>query len=200
MAQVFILIGGVAVLAWWMVATYNRLVRLRYATTNALAQIDVQLKRRYELIPNLVEVARKYLQHESGTLQAVIAARNQADGLRQQWQSGHGASAEVAQALQNADHSVQSGLGRLFALAESYPDLKADAALRDLSDELAHTENRVGFSRQAYNDAVLAFNTSVQSFPGNLVANLFGFQILAMLQSTSSNEERASVRVNLDAR
>ena len=200
MAQVFILIGGVAVLAWWMVATYNRLVRLRYATTNALAQIDVQLKRRYELIPNLVEVARKYLQHESSTLQAVITARNQADGLRQQWQSGHGASAEVAQALQNADHSVQSGLGRLFALAESYPDLKADAALRDLSDELAHTENRVGFSRQAYNDAVLAFNTSVQSFPGNLVANLFGFQILAMLQSTSSNEERASVRVNLDAR
>ena len=200
MAQVFILIGGVAVLAWWMVATYNRLVRLRNATTNALAQIDVQLKRRYELIPNLVEVARKYLQHESSTLQAVIAARNQADGLRQQWQSGHGASAEVAQALQNADHSVQSGLGRLFALAESYPDLKADAALRDLSDELAHTENRVGFSRQAYNDAVLAFNTSVQSFPGNLVANLFGFQILAMLQSTSSDEERASVRVNLDAR
>lgn len=200
MAQVFILIGGVAVLAWWMVATYNRLVRLRNATTNSLAQIDVQLKRRYELIPNLVEVARKYLQHESGTLQAVIAARNQADGLRQQWQSGHGASAETAQALQNADHSVQSGLGRLFALAESYPDLKADAALRDLSDELAHTENRVSFSRQAYNDAVLAFNTSVQSFPGNLVANLFGFQILAMLQSTSSNEERASVRVNLDAR
>ena len=95
---------------------------------------------------------------------------------------------------------MQSGLGRLFALAESYPDLKADAALRDLSDELAHTENRVSFSRQAYNDAVLAFNTSVQSFPGNLVANLFGFQILAMLQSTSSNEERASVRVNLDAR
>ena len=200
MAQVFILIGGVAVLAWWMVATYNRLVRLRNATTNALAQIDVQLKRRYELIPNLVEVARKYLQHESGTLQAVIAARNQADGLRQQWQSGHGASAEVAQALQNADHSVQSGQGRLFPLAESYPDLKADAALRDLSDELAHTENRVSFSRQAYNDAVLAFNTSVQSFPGNLVANLFGFQILAMLQSTSSDEERASVRVNLDAR
>lgn len=200
MAQVFILIGGVAVLAWWMVATYNRLVRLRNATTNALAQIDVQLKRRYELIPNLVEVARKYLQHESSTLQAVITARNQADGLRQQWLSGHGASAEVAQALQNADHSVQSGLGRLFALAESYPDLKADAALRDLSDELAHTENRVGFSRQAYNDAVLAFNTSVQSFPGNLVANLFGFQILAMLQSTSSDEERASVRVNLDAR
>ena len=200
MAQVFILIGGVAVLAWWMVATYNRLVRLRNATANALAQIDVQLKRRYELIPNLVEVARKYLQHESSTLQAVITARNQADGLRQQWLSGHGASAEVAQALQNADHSVQSGLGRLFALAESYPDLKADAALRDLSDELAHTENRVGFSRQAYNDAVLAFNTSVQSFPGNLVANLFGFQILAMLQSTSSDEERASVRVNLDAR
>ena len=200
MAQVFILIGAVAVLAWWMVAAYNRLVRLRNATTNALAQIDVQLKRRYELIPNLVEVARKYLQHESSTLQAVITARNQADGLRQQWLSGHGASAEVAQALQNADHSVQSGLGRLFALAESYPDLKADAALRDLSDELAHTENRVGFSRQAYNDAVLAFNTSVQSFPGNLVANLFGFQILAMLQSTSSDEERASVRVNLDAR
>lgn len=200
MAQVFILIGAVAVLAWWMVAAYNRLVRLRNATANALAQIDVQLKRRYELIPNLVEVARKYLQHESSTLQAVITARNQADGLRQQWLSGHGASAEVAQALQNADHSVQSGLGRLFALAESYPDLKADAALRDLSDELAHTENRVSFSRQAYNDAVLAFNTSVQSFPGNLVANLFGFQILAMLQSTSSNEERASVRVNLDAR
>ena len=196
----YIALAVVVVIVIWAIALYNRLRTHKNQVENAFAQIDVQLKRRYELIPNLVDVARKYLQHESGTLQAVIAARNQADGLRQQWQSGHGASAETAQALQNADHSVQSGLGRLFALAESYPDLKADAALRDLSDELAHTENRVGFSRQAYNDAVLAFNTSVQSFPGNLVANLFGFQILAMLQSTSSNEERASVRVNLDAR
>ena len=196
---VILLIAG-AVAAWILVALYNRLVRLRNGTVNALAQIDVQLKRRYELIPKLVVVGRESLQHESETLLAVIAARNQADGLRQQWQGGHGASAEMAQALQRADRSVQSGLGRLFALAESYPDLKADAALRDLSDELAHTENRVSFSRQAYNDAVLTFNTAAQSFPANVVAGLFGFQPLAMLQSTSSNEERASVRVNLDAR
>ena len=195
---ILLIAGGIA--AWILVALYNRLVRLRNGTANALAQIDVQLKRRYELIPNLVDVARKYLQHESETLQAVIAARNQADGLRQQWQGGHGASAETAQALQSADRSVQNGLGRLFALAESYPDLKADAALRDLSDELAHTENRVSFSRQAYNDAVLAFNTASQSFPANIVALLFGFQPLVMLQSTASEEERAAVRVQMDAR
>lgn len=195
-----IAMGVLAVLAWWMVAAYNRLVRLRNSTVNALAQIDVQLKRRYELIPNLVEVARKYLQHESDTLQAVIAARNQADGLRQKWQGGSGASAETAQALQMAERSVQSGLGRLFALAESYPELKADATLRDLSDELAHTENRVSFSRQAYNDAVMAFNTAMQSFPVNLVSGLLGFQPQAMLQSTASEEERATVRVQMDGR
>lgn len=192
----FFILIPLALVLWIAVAIYNRLVRLRNTTNNALAQIDVQLKRRYELIPNLVEVARKYLEHESETLQTVISARNQADGLRQQWQKSTG-DAATASALIQADQALQSGLGRLMAVVESYPELKADENLRDLSGEITHTENRVSFARQAYNDAVLSFNNAAQSFPANILASLFGFAPLAMLQSTSSDAERATLRVDM---
>lgn len=195
MYWLFILIPLV-VIVWLATAIYNRLVRLRNTTDNALAQIDVQLKRRYELIPNLVEVARKYLQHETDTLKTVIAARNQADNLRQQWQKS-AEDATTANALMQAEAALQSGLGRLMAVVESYPELKADETIHDLSNEITHTENRVSFARQAYNDAVLSFNNAAQSFPANIVANLFGFAPLAMLQSTSSDAERATLRVDM---
>lgn len=195
MYWLFILIP-IVVVVWLGVSIYNRLVRLRNTTDNALAQIDVQLKRRYELIPNLVEVARKYLQHESETLQAVIAARNQADSMRQQWQKNIENTA-AAGALMQAEQALQGGLGRLMAVVESYPELKADENLHDLSEEITHTENRISFARQAYNDAVLSFNNAAQSFPANIVAGVFRFLPLAMLQSTTSDAERATLRVDM---
>lgn len=175
---------------------YNKLARLRNATANALAQIDVQLKRRYDLIPNLVEVARKYMAHERETLEAVITARNQASQARTELQA-HPGNPQAASALMGAEGMLQSGLGRLFALAENYPELKADQTLRDLSEEITHTENRVGFARQAYNDSVLDYNNAATQFPGNLVARLFGHAAMPMLESTTSDAERATLRFTL---
>lgn len=176
------------------IVTYNRLVRLRNAIANAFAQIDVQLKRRYDLIPNLVETARKYMQHERETLEAVTAARNQAlaaAGLARQAP----ASAAPVVALGAAEGVLGGALGRLMAVAESYPQLKADQTMRELSEELTSTENRVGFARQAYNDTVLDFNNGAGQFPASLVAGLFGFGQAAMLQSTQSAEERQAPQV-----
>ncbi len=171
------------------VVTYNRLVRLRNAISNSFAQIDVQLKRRYDLIPNLVETARKYLQHERETLEAVTAARNQAYAAAGVARQAPTSAAPVA-ALGAAEGVLGGALGRLMAVVESYPELKADQTMRELSEELTSTENRVGFARQAYNDAVLDFNNGVGQFPANLIAGLFGFGQAAMLQSTQSAEER----------
>lgn len=186
-----LLLAGVVV---WAIAQYNALVRLRNETGNALAQIDVQLKRRHDLIPNLVEVARKYMAHESQTLEAVIQARNQAVQARQGLM-GAPAGAAAAQALSSAEGQLHAVLGRLYMVAENYPDLKADATMRELSDEITSTENRVGFSRQAYNDAVLVYNNAREAFPTLIVARLAGFETLAMLQSTQSAQEREAVRV-----
>jgi LemA protein len=194
--------GTMSIIGWIVLAAaaiaaiviYNRLVRLRNAIANAFAQIDVQLKRRYDLIPNLVETARKYLQHERETLEAVTAARNQAfaaAGLARRNPTG---AAPVA-ALGEAEGVLGGALGRLMAVAESYPELKADRTMRDLSEELTSTENRVGFARQAYNDAVLDFNNGAGQFPGNLLAVLFGFAPAAMLQATRSPEERQAPAV-----
>ncbi|HKB53245.1 MAG TPA: LemA family protein, partial [Ramlibacter sp.] len=163
----------VAAAALAAIVAYNRLVRLRNAIANAFAQIDVQLKRRYDLIPNLVETARKYLQHERETLEAVTAARNQAfaaAGLARRNPTG---AAPVA-ALGEAETVLGGALGRLMAVAEAYPELKADRTMRELSEELTSTENRVGFARQAYNDAVLDFNNGAGQFPANLIAGVFG--------------------------
>ena len=185
-----------ALLVFWAVGAYNRLVRLKNIIANAFGQIDVQLKRRYDLIPNLVDAARKYLQHEQATLESVIAARNQARSASERVASRPG-KADAIIALAAAEQTLDSSLGRLFALAEAYPDLKADQTIRELSEELTSTENKVGFARQAYNDAVLDYNNAQGQFPALLVARTFGFSPSAMLQSTESAAERQAVRIQL---
>ncbi|WP_103045193.1 LemA family protein [Comamonas faecalis] len=184
---------GVVVL--WAVFAYNRLVMLRNRIANAFAQIDVQLRRRYDLIPNLVEVARGYLQHESRTLEAVIAARGQAVSAAQAARA-QPTSAPLVGALASAEGLLGGSLGRLLAVAENYPDLKADATMRELSEELSSTENRLGFARQAYNDQVLQFNDAAMQFPALIVARLLGFAPAAMLESTRSDAEREAPRVS----
>ncbi|WP_291014878.1 LemA family protein [Hydrogenophaga sp.] len=179
---------------FWAVGAYNRLVRLKNAIANAFGQIDVQLKRRYDLIPNLVEVARKYLAHESETLEAVIAARNQARTAEQS-AAASPLNAGALGALAGAEQLLGGALGRLFAVAEAYPDLKADQTMRELSEELASTENRIGFARQAYNDHVLEFNDAAAQFPTLIIARLFTFLPQDMLASTTSEVERAPVKV-----
>ena len=186
-------------LVFWGVSTYNRLVRLRNQVANAFGQIDVQLKRRYDLIPNLVEAAKKYLQHERATLEAVIAARNQAmaasSAVRSQ-PTGAAATQGVV-ALAAAEGALDGALGRLFALAEAYPDLKADATISALSEELTSTENKVAFARQAYNDTVLDYNNQQGEFPDLIVARVTGFTPLSMLQATENAAERQAVRIQM---
>jgi LemA protein len=183
-----------ALLVLWAVGAYNALIRLRNVIANAFGQIDVQLKRRYDLIPNLVETAKKYLQHEQATLEAVIQARNQARSASDAVRS-RPANALAVGTLVAAEQALDGSLGRLFAVAEAYPELKADQTLRELSEELTSTENKVGFARQAYNDAVLDYNNAQGQFPALLVARLLGFEPAAMLQSTNSSVEREAVRV-----
>jgi len=187
-------IAGAALVVAWAVIAFNALVRRRNEIANAFAQIDVQLKRRYDLIPNLVETARKYLQHEQGTLEAVTAARS---GASRAADSARRLPADAAAigALGSAEMALGGVLGRLMAVVEAYPELKADATMRELSEELAHTENRIGFARQAFNDAVLDYNNASQQAPANLVAGLFGFRPAAMLQATQTEAEREAVRV-----
>jgi LemA protein len=185
-----------AVLVFWGVGAYNRLVRLRNIIGNSFAQIDVQLKRRYDLIPNLVDVARKYAAHERETLEAVTAARNQAKSAADVARAHPGAAGAVT-SLAMAEQVLGGAMSRLMALVEAYPELKADQTLRELSEELTSTENKVAFSRQLFNDATLDYNNAAQQFPTNLMASLFGFREAAMLQSTASDAERAAVRVQL---
>ncbi|MFP5466151.1 MAG: LemA family protein [Gammaproteobacteria bacterium] len=190
----WVLLAVAVLVLFWAVGAYNRLVRLKNAIANAFGQIDVQLKRRYDLIPTLVEVARKYLAHEAQTLEAVIAARNQARSA-EQTAAGAPLNAGALGALAGAEQVLGGALGRLFAVAEAYPDLKADQTMRELSEELSSTENRIGFARQAYNDHVLEFNDAAAQFPTLVIARLFGFQTLSMLESTSTEAERQPVRV-----
>ena len=185
-----------AVLVFWSVGAYNRLVRLRNVIANSFAQIDVQLKRRYDLIPNLVEVARKYVTHERDTLEAVIAARNQAKAAADLARTRPAAAGAVT-SLSMAEQVLGTSLGKLMAVVEAYPELKADQSLRELAEELTSTENKVAFSRQLFNDATLDYNNAAQQFPTHLLANLFGFREAAMLQATTSDAERATLRVQL---
>src|SRR5215471_13426948 len=157
------------------IATYNRLVTARNAFRNAFAQIDVQLTRRYDLIPNLVETAKGYLKHERETLEAVIRARNAAYAGLKTAASDPGNAAAVQQ-LSGADQQLGGALGRLMAVAESYPDLKANQNMMQLSEELTSTENKVAFARQAYNDAVMTYNNKREVFPNSFIANMFNFQ------------------------
>ena len=189
-----IAIAILAVLVFWAVGAYNRLVRLKNTIANAFGQIDVQLKRRYDLIPNLVEAAKKYLSHERETLEAVITARNQAKSASDSARS-RPANALAVTTLAVAEQALASSLGQLFALNEAYPELKADQTIRELSEELTSTENKVTFARQAFNDAVLDYNNAQGQFPAVLVASLFSFAPAAMLQATESPEERKPVRI-----
>jgi LemA protein len=190
----WVVIGVLAVVGLWAVAVYNRLVELRNRIANAFGQIDVQLKRRYDLIPNLVEVARGYLQHEAATLEAVIKARGQAQGAAAVARAAPTNVGAVG-ALAVAEGVLGGSLGRLMAVAEAYPELKADATMQSLSEELASTENRLGFARQAFNDQALDFNNAAQQFPALIVARLLGFAPAPMLESTRSDEERSAPQV-----
>jgi LemA protein len=194
--QSLVSIVVLALLLFWAVGAYNRLVRLKNTIANAFGQIDVQLKRRYDLIPNLVEAAKKYLLHERETLEAVIAARNQARSASDAARS-HPTRAPEVLALAAAEEALSGSLGRLFALAEAYPELKADDTIRELSEELTSTENKVAFARQAYNDAVLDYNNAQAQFPALLIARLFGFAASAMLRATETPAEREAVRIQM---
>ena len=193
-ATAWIVLALVAVVVIWVIAVYNRLVQLRNRIANAFGQIDVQLKRRYDLVPNLVEVARGYLAHEAATLEAVIKARGQAQGAAAAARAAP-TSAGAMGALAVAEQALGGSLGRLMMVAESYPELKADATMQSLSEELTSTENRLGFARQAYNDQVLDFNDQAAQFPAIVVARLLGFPTAPMLESTRSDEERAAPKV-----
>jgi LemA protein len=178
----------------WVVGLYNGLVTLRNRFKNAFAQIDVQLKRRYDLIPNLVETAKGYLRHEAGTLEAVVAARNRAVSAEQAAAARPG-DPEAMRQLQAAEAGLTAGLGKLFALAEAYPDLKANQTMAQLMEELASTENRIAFARQAYNDSVMAYNTRRETFPSVLLAGPLGFGP-AQLWEIEAPQEREAVKVS----
>jgi LemA protein len=189
-------IGGILLVLVVIVAgIYNGLVTGRNRYKNAYSQIDVQLKRRYDLIPNLVETAKGYMKHERETLEAVISARNSAVNANQQ-ASGNPGDPTAMKTLAKAEAALTGTLGRLFALAESYPDLKASENMIQLQEELTSTENRVAFARQAFNDAITEFNTRCEKFPANLVAGPFGFRLAELLESTESPEERKPVKVS----
>lgn len=176
------------------IAIFNKLVRYRNRFKNAFSQIDVQLKRRYDLIPNLVETAKGYLKHERETLEAVIEARSQAMDARQK-AAADPTDEGAMQKLMAAEAGLSGMLGRLFALSESYPDLKADATISQLMEELTSTENKIAFARQAYNDSVMTFNTAIESFPQNFVANMFSFRH-ARLWEIDNDTERQAIKVS----
>ena len=186
--------GVVLLLVLWVVALYNGLVVLRNRYKNAYAQIDVQLKRRYDLIPNLVETAKGYLKHERETLESVIAARNQAAGAAEALAKMPG-DATAVRAFAQAETGLAGVLSRLMAVAERYPDLKADGQMSRVSEELASTENRIAFARQHYNDEVMAYNVKREVFPSSLVAGCFNFAPASLLESTQSEAERAAPQV-----
>ena len=194
MLAILALIVLIVVLIAMFAGIYNRLVRLRNRFQNAFSQIDVQLKRRYDLIPNLVETAKGYMKHERETLEAVIQARNQASAAASTAASNPG-DPQAMQSLAGAEAALTGTLGRFFALAEAYPDLKANQNMAQLQEELTSTENKVGFSRQAYNDAVTSYNTACQSFPNVLLAGPFGFKV-ADLFELEKPEEREAVKVS----
>jgi len=190
----YVLLGLLVLLALWAGSAYNGLVNLRNQVKNAFAQIDVQLKRRYDLIPNLVETAKGYIKHERETLEAVIAARNTAVAAHAT-ASADPTNAGAVQQLGAAESALGGTLTRLFAVAEAYPDLKANQNMMQVSEELTSTENKIAFARQAFNDTVMTYNNAVQQFPGNFVAGAFAFKPAEPLVATESAEERKAVKV-----
>ena len=186
-----LLVGIVLIFGLWAMGTYNGLVKLRNRYRNAFSQIDVQLKRRHDLIPNLVETAKGFMKHERETLEAVIQARNMASSARQNASTEDTASMG---ALMAAEGGLGSALGGLFALSESYPDLKSNANMMQLSEELTSTENKVAFSRQAYNDSVTEYNTKTEVFPASMIAGMFNFGQAGLFE-VADESEREAVKV-----
>ncbi len=194
---ILIFLGILVAIAFFFIAIYNKLIALKEKVANAWAQIDVQLQRRYDLIPNLVETAKGYMAHEKGTLEAVINARNSAVS------AGQAAAANPSdpEAIKNviaAEGQLTGALGRLFALAEAYPDLKANQTMEQLMEELATTENKISFARQAYNDSVMQYNVYQDQFPNNLVVNFFGGHEKAEMYEVDDEEAREAVKVSFD--
>jgi LemA protein len=184
----------ILVIAGICIGIYNNLVTLRNRFKNAYSQIDVQLKRRYDLIPNLVETAKGYMQYEKGTLEAVISARNQASSANARV-AANPADAEAVKGLIGAETALTGALGRLFALAEAYPDLKANQTISQLMEELSTTENKIAFARQAYNDAVMSYNIGREKFPNIILAGAFGFTEAVLFEITAP-QEREAVKVH----
>jgi LemA protein len=187
---ILVFLGLFIVLALWAIGIYNGLVSLRNRFKNAFAQIDVQLKRRYDLIPNLVETAKAYMKHERTTLEAVIAARNTAVAASSK-AAANPADQTAMMGLVGAENVLTGALGKLFALAEAYPDLKANQNMMQLSEEMTSTENKVAFSRQAYNDAVMTYNTSRETFPAVMIAGSLGFQTAQLFEIEVPEEKIA---------
>ena len=181
MTSFLIFLGVIAAVIFWAIGIYNRLVNQRNRVKNAFAQIDVQLTRRYDLIPNLVEVVKGYMKHERETLEAVINARNSASASLDAAKADP-ANAQMIKELGASEGALTSALGRMFALSEAYPDLKANQNMMQLQEELASTENKVAFSRQAFNDSVLQYNNSAENFPNNVIAGFFSFALASFLE------------------
>ena len=197
MLTLLILLVIVAAVAFWGVGIYNGLVTARNAFKNAFAQIDVQLQRRFDLIPNLVEVARKYMAHERETLEAVIAARSAAQSGLAAAKANPGDAEAMAQ-LAAAQGQLNAGLGRLMMVAEAYPDLKANQTMMQLTEELTSTENKVAFARQAFNDSVMAYNNKREVFPSSIFAGMFNFAAANLLAIPADKlaETRAAPKVS----
>ncbi len=190
----WIVLALIAVAVVWLIGMYNALVSLRNRFKNSYAQIDVQLNRRHDLIPNLVETAKGYLKHERETLEAVIVARNVAVTAGQA-AAAHPDNASAVQGVSQAEGALAGALSRFFAVAEAYPDLKASTTMNQVMEELSSTENKVAFARQAYNDAVMAYNTYREQFPRNFIAAQFNFNEAALFEVTEA-EVRAPVKVS----
>jgi len=193
MIALIIVLAIIVVLVMGCVGIYNSLVTLRNRFKNAYSQINVQLKRRYDLIPNLVETAKGYIAHERGTLEAVINARNQASSANARAAANPGDSNAI-KTLIGAEGALTGAMGKFFALAESYPDLKANQTMAQLMEELSSTENKIAFARQAYNDAVMAYNIGREKFPNVILAGAFGFNEAVLFEITVP-EEREAVKV-----
>lgn len=184
-----IVLFGIFVLGWG-IGVYNRLVGLRNQYKNAFAQIDIQLKRRYDLIPNLVETAKGYMAHERGTLEAVIQARSAAMGAGSAAAANPG-DANAIRSLAGAESELTSALGRLMVVVESYPELKANQNMLQVHEELTSTENKIAFARQAYNDSAMLYNTTRELFPANLVANICNFTVAALWEIENASDRNA---------
>ena len=193
MIALIIALAIVAVAVFWIMGTYNGLVGARNVLKNAFSQIDVQLKRRYDLIPNLVETAKGYMKHEAGTLEAVIAARNQAAAARGAV-AANPADESAMNSLKSAEGALMSSLGRLNVVMEAYPDLKANQNMMQLTEELTSTENKISFARQAYNDSVMSYNNKREMFPSSVIAGMFNFSAAQPFEITNA-VERENVKV-----